>query len=57
MRPLLSTQRPSLRFDLGAPCLLVDLQTWRGEEIITIARHIVRTYPFDLTVRFGPPAD
>ena len=44
----------SLVVGLGAPCLLVERRTWRGEETITIARQVFRGDSFDLTARFGP---
>ena len=46
----------ALEVSLGAPCLLVERRTWRGEATITIARQIFRGDAFDLTARFGPSA-
>ncbi|OJY28848.1 MAG: histidine utilization repressor [Rhodobacterales bacterium 65-51] len=46
----------ALEVSLGAPCLLVERRTWRGEETITIARQMFRGDAFDLTARFGPQA-
>lgn len=45
-----------LEIGLGAPCLLVERRTWRGEETLTIARQVFRGDVFDLTARFGPSA-
>lgn len=41
----------------GAPCLLVERRTWRGQETLTIARQVFRGDAFDLTARFGPRPD
>ena len=45
-----------LELDLGAPCLLVERRTWRGDETLTIAKQVFRGDAFDLTARFGPSA-
>ncbi|MGQ0563868.1 MAG: UTRA domain-containing protein [Gemmobacter sp.] len=44
----------ALSVGLGAPCLLVERRTWRGDETVTIARQTFRGDAFDLTARFGP---
>lgn len=43
-----------LEVGVGAPCLLVERRTWRGDETLTIARQVFRGDAFDLTARFGP---
>ncbi len=44
----------ALDINLGISCLLVEWQTWRGTETLTIARQVFRGDAFDLTARFVP---
>lgn len=44
----------ALDLEPGAPCLLLERRTWRGDGTITIARQTFRGDAFDLMERFGP---
>lgn len=44
----------NLNEPLGAPCLLIERRTWRGNEGITLVRQHFVGSAYDLIARFGP---
>ena len=45
-----------LQITPGFPCLVIDRQTWRGEQSITWVRQMFLGDAYDLVARFAPGA-
>ncbi|EKU24561.1 histidine utilization repressor [Xanthomonas graminis] len=49
-------QAARLQVAAGTACLLIDRQTWRGEQAVTFVRQVFLGDTYDLVARFSPGA-